>query len=113
MIFFPKKSFIQIDPKDKHIDLFLKEIVTSSKWEDNLEAISKARELILNEYQLFPFLCNRINELELQKLKTDSFAKELFSFKGGNAYFDNYPFGVSFKKQVLKIRKKIISKFKL
>jgi hypothetical protein len=47
--FFPENSFIQIDPKDKHINLFLKEIVTSNKWEDNLDAISKARELILNE----------------------------------------------------------------
>ena len=74
--YFPKDSFIQIDPKDKHIDLFLKEIVASTKWEENLDAITKARELILNEYQLFPFLYNQINELELKKLEKDSLQKE-------------------------------------
>lgn len=58
--FFPKDSFIQLDFKDRHIDLFLKEIVVSKKREENLDAISKSRDLILNDYQLYPFIYKQI-----------------------------------------------------
>jgi hypothetical protein len=105
--YFPKNSYIQIDPRDKHIDLFLKEIVVSNKWEENLEAITKARDLILNEYQLFPFLYYQINELESQKLGKDSLQKELFSFRGGDEYFDNNPFGVRVHKEFNKIIRRL------
>lgn len=105
--YFPENSYIQIDPKDRHIDLFLKEIVVSAKWEENLEAITKARDLVLNEYQLFPFLYIKIKELESQKLKKDSLQKELFSFKGGDEYFDNYPFSVMLNKEFNKIIRRL------
>lgn len=101
--YFPKDSFIQIDPQDKHIDLFLKEIVNSNRWEQSLEAISKARDLVLNKYQLFPFLCNQINELEKHKNEKESLKKELLSFKGGDDYFDNYPLSVMVEKEFNKI----------
>jgi hypothetical protein len=110
--FFPKGSFIQIDPNDKHIHLFLKEVVNSRKWEENLEAISKARDLILNEYQLFPFLYNKIKSFELEKV-ANSKEKELIHFKGGNDYFDNYPIGVAIERQILKMANKIENKFKI
>lgn len=104
--FFPKNSFIKIDPNDKHIDLFLKEVMLSNKWEENLDEIKKARELILNKYQLFPFLYDKINELDTIQKENSSSYKELVSFKGGNAYFDNYPFSILFKKNILKLVKK-------
>jgi hypothetical protein len=106
--FFPENSFIQIDPKDKHINLFLKEIVESNKWEENLDAISKARDLILNEYQLFPFLSNHIKSFELEKTANLATEKELINFKGGNDYFDNYPLQIAIEKQSLKM----INRFK-
>lgn len=106
--FFPKDSFIQIDPKDKHIELFLKEIATSTKWEENLDSIAKARELVLNEYQLFPFLSHQIKSLELQKGVNSSLNKEQVHFRGGNDYFDNYPISVAIEKQ----SQKIVNKFK-
>lgn len=106
--FFPKNSFIQIDPNDKHIDLFLKEIVTSTKWEENLDAITKARELVLNKYQLFPFLYNQIKLLESFNNNSLLSSKELIEFKGGDDYYDNFPFSVAVEKQSLKI----INKFK-
>lgn len=99
--FFPKDSFIQIDPSDKHIDLFLKEIVVSNKWEQSLDAISKARDLVLNEYQLFPFLANEIRALESKKIDNSSIKGHIY-FKGGNEYFDNYPFSVTLEKVYLK-----------
>lgn len=105
--FFPKDAFIQIDTNDKHVDLFLQEIIASNKWEENLDAISKARELILNEYQLFPFLSHQIKALESVNGASVFQSKELVHFKGGNAYFDNYPFEVEIKKEFLKIRNKI------
>ena len=104
--FFPKNSFIQIDPNDKHIDLFLTEIVNSNKWEENLDAISKARELILNKYQLFPFLSNHIRKFEKEKANS-SLEKELIYFKGGNDYFDNYPIKIALEKYSLKVLKKL------
>lgn len=105
--FFPKNSFIQIDPKDKHIKLFLKEIVASNKWEENLDAISKARELILNEYQLFPFLSNKIKAFELEKTDKLSLQKDLIYLKGGDDYFDNYPTIVMLEKKVFNLKRRI------
>lgn len=104
--YFPENSFIQIDPKDKHIPLFLKEIVSSKKWEESIEAIEKARNLVLNEYQLFPFLYNKIKVLESAKKSDFSAPKELVSFKGKNDYFDNYPLTVGLEKQFFKMKRK-------
>ena len=36
------------------------EAIARNAWEVNLDAIAHARELILNHYQLFPFLANQI-----------------------------------------------------
>ena len=105
--FFPKNSFIQLDPKDKHIDLFLKEIVNSKKWEQNVDAIVTARELILNEYQLFPFLYNQISALESINSKSQLSQKELVSFKGKDQYFDNYPLKIVLEKNYYKIKRKL------
>lgn len=105
--FFPKESYIQLDPKDPHIDLFLKEIIASKRWEEGLEDITKARQLILEEYQLFPFLYGKINAMEAAK-GTDSVAnKQTVAIKGGNTYFDNYPKSILIEKNILKIRNKI------
>jgi hypothetical protein len=106
--FFPKDSYIQIDPKDKHIDLFLKEIIQSNKWEENLDAIAKARELVLKEYQLFPFLYNQIKTLELSKGINTIQEKEIVSFFGGDKYYDNCPFNVILEKKIFKIKRKIL-----
>ncbi|HSD07360.1 glycosyltransferase family 10 domain-containing protein [Flavobacterium sp.] len=105
--FFPENSFLQIDPKDKHIKLFLKEIIKSNRWEENLDAISKARELVLNEYQLFPFLSNQISFLEAKKVGNLVEKKEQIHFKGGNNYFDNFPLGVKIEKEAFKMIRRI------
>lgn len=104
--FFPENSFIQLDPNDKHSHLFLKEIVSSNKWEENLEAIKIARELVLNEYQLFPFLYNQIKALEVVNGKFKTLKKELITFKGKDAYFDNVPKSVTLEKNLSKLMRK-------
>lgn len=105
--YFPSDSYIQIDPKDKHIDLFLKEIVVSTKWEENIEAIAKSRDLILNDYQLFPFLSKQIKALEKGKAANLRLKSQRIQFKGGDRYFDNYPLSVGIEKQYLKIVNKL------
>jgi len=107
--FFPENSYIQLDPNDRHIDLFLTEVNASKKWEENIDAITEARKAILNEYQLFPFLYNHIMALESAKSKQES--KQLVAFKGKNAYFDNYPVQISIEKNMLKIKNKITKLF--
>ena len=61
--YFPKESFIQIDINSPET-LFenLKEKLSKSFWESSLASIQEARELMLNKYQLFPFLVKRIEE---------------------------------------------------
>ncbi len=106
--FFPKNSFIQIDPKDKHIKLFLKEIVSSNKWEQNIDAINTARDLILNEYQLYPFLYNKIKSLESINGIYAKQNKEIVFIKGTNEYFDNYPIQLDILKLYNKAKNKLL-----
>lgn len=105
--YFPANSFIQLDPKDKHADLFLKDIVHSKKWEENIEAITIARNSILNEYQLFPFLYNQIKALESINGNSANRPKKEFHFKGKDRYFDNYPTELILKRKLAKIKAKI------
>lgn len=110
--YFPKNSFIQMDPNDKHIHLFLKEIIHSNKWEQNIEDIKTARNLVLDEYQLFPFLYDKIKLLEENKINNECIDKELVFFQGDNKYFDNYPFSVALKKEFYKIKREIGNKLR-
>jgi len=105
--YFPKKSFIQLDSKDKHIHLFLKEIIKSNIWEENIEYIIEARNLILKKYQLFPFLYDKIMALESMNGEYFNLKKEIISFKGGNNFYNNYPLKVLIDKNIYKIKGKI------
>ncbi|MFM7878444.1 MULTISPECIES: glycosyltransferase family 10 domain-containing protein [Microcystis] len=62
--YFPKESFIWIDiNKPQEAIEIIQEAIASQQWEKNLEAITHARELILNEYQFFPFFARQIQEI--------------------------------------------------
>ncbi|MCW2119443.1 glycosyltransferase family 10 domain-containing protein [Flavobacterium sp. 7A] len=107
--FFPKNSFIQMNPKDRHIDLFLKEIVQSNKWDENKDAINEARNLVLNKYQLFPFLHTQISGMERIKGSRLMNDKEGITITGKDAYFDNYPFSIDIERFFRKVKFKINS----
>ncbi|MDO7135399.1 glycosyltransferase family 10 domain-containing protein [Algibacter lectus] len=108
--YFPKDAIIQIDPRDKHIKQFLKEIVNSSNYNDKLEALNDARDLVLDNYQLFPFLYNQIQS-ELSKNGIDRRDnKEEFFFKGGNAYYDNYPISIDIERFIRKVKNRFNNK---
>lgn len=64
--FFPEESFIRIDINDPKQAL---EIITAAiknnEWKSRLDAIEKARSLVLNNYQFFPYISKLIEEDKL------------------------------------------------
>jgi hypothetical protein len=71
--YFPKESFIHVDINSPQASLkTLKEKLSQDFWETSLASIQEARELVLNKYQLFPFLADKTmgyhDELPPQKI---------------------------------------------
>jgi len=62
--YFPEEALVQIDINDPDAGEKIREAVASNRWLKNLDAISHARELVLNRYQLFPFLSEEIGKEE-------------------------------------------------
>jgi hypothetical protein len=60
--YFPKEAFVQIDIKDKGVFRLIGEVAKSDLWMKNRDAIAYARELVLDRYQLFPFIESRARE---------------------------------------------------
>ena len=61
--YFPPKSFIQIDINSPETAIKeLKTKLTHEFWESALDSIREARELVLNKYQLFPFLVEQFEK---------------------------------------------------
>jgi hypothetical protein len=59
--YFPTDAYIPIDINDPIAALkTIRKNATPENWEKRLPAISEARDLILNKYQLFPFLTEQI-----------------------------------------------------
>jgi len=68
--YFPPKSFIpiDIDSPEKAFNS-LKSILAKDDWEKRLPALKKARDLVLNRYQLFPHLFRLIRAQPQRDLK--------------------------------------------
>lgn len=59
--YFPQESFIRIDIEKPEIAMdIIKSAIKNNEWEKRLPALKTAREQILNQYQLFPYLAKRI-----------------------------------------------------
>jgi hypothetical protein len=58
--FFPKEALVRIDIRDPQAIEQVRETIASDRWQRNLDAIAEARRLVLNRYQLFPFLAQQI-----------------------------------------------------
>lgn len=72
--YFPKGSYIDIDPKRPAWSLGkINETLSSNYAEENAELIREARELVLNKYQLFPYMSEKVREHPLKPLKKDIF----------------------------------------
>jgi hypothetical protein len=76
--YFPADSFVRIDIDDHQTaSRIIRQTVNSGEYEKRLPAIRKARDLVLNQYQFFPFL---VNELRSYPRKTVSAPVHLASF---------------------------------
>ncbi len=62
--YFPAEALIQIDINAPDVVEQIKSAVSSHAWQRNLDAIAYARELVLNRYQLFPFVAQQIRSFE-------------------------------------------------
>lgn len=58
--YFPSDSYIQIDIEDPSVYKKINEITKSGLQQKHLDAIDHARKLVLNKYQLFPFIESEI-----------------------------------------------------
>ncbi len=71
--YFPKGSFIRIDI-EKPVEAIetIKKVLKENSWESRFEAISKARDLVLNKYQFFPFISDYIHSQLQQGISGES-----------------------------------------
>lgn len=61
--YFPEDSYIWIDINDPQKALqTMREAIENNEWEKRIEAIKQARELLLDKYNLFPFVANFVKE---------------------------------------------------
>ena len=64
--FFPSDSLVCFDLDDPNAMTQIKEIISSNLWDRNIDAINHARNMVLEKYQLFPFLAEQIQKNENQ-----------------------------------------------
>jgi Glycosyltransferase family 10 (fucosyltransferase) C-term len=61
--YFPKESYIKIDiAKPEEAADIIKQAVSDRLWEKNLDAIEESRNRVLNQFQFFPYMANKIRE---------------------------------------------------
>ena len=61
--YFPKESIILINPnrKEETLDI-MRNSVRNRLWDERIDSIKEARDLILNKYQFFPFMTKEIKK---------------------------------------------------
>jgi len=88
--YFPRESFVELDILDPFAPEKIREVIASDLWRRNLDAIAYARQLVLDRYQLFPFIAQEISEHEQgacfgvhlrQSVHVPATAYPLFTFK--------------------------------
>jgi len=81
--YFPSESFVSIDIKkpDEALSI-IEDTINENMWKKRLDAISQARELILEKYQLFPFLTEYIAEWDNKNGHND---KKIIVIPGENS----------------------------
>ena len=73
--YFPKESFISIDPTHPNEALeIIKAAIADNEWENRIEAISEARNRVLNRYQFFPYIANMIKQ-DLNRNETNRYKR--------------------------------------
>lgn len=62
--YFPRESMVCIDINDPQAIDKIKDTIASNRWSQNIDAIEHARQLVLDSYQLFPFVVQEIRRYE-------------------------------------------------
>jgi hypothetical protein len=62
--YFPPESMIYVDIQDPDAIKIIQQGIADRLWEKNFQAIAEARNRILNQYQLFPFIVNQIKQFQ-------------------------------------------------
>ena len=62
--FFPDESMVRIDIEDPDVLNTIRDTIHSDLQIRNREAIAHARQLVLEKYQFFPFICSQIRRFE-------------------------------------------------
>lgn len=83
--FFPRDSFVQLDPENPDPMSFLREVLKSGLQERNLEAIAEARRRVLNDYNLFNVLTQEIavNQMQYETKQPRKHLRVIFNHSGG------------------------------
>ena len=69
--YFPEESIIKINPEEPENAIrIIRESINNGLWEKRLSVISEARQLILNKYQFFPAIAEKIRKATLGRKKT-------------------------------------------
>ena len=64
--FFPPESLIRININDPDAHEFIRDVIETDQWMKNREAIAYARELVLDKYNLIPFIAHEIANQQKQ-----------------------------------------------
>ena len=63
--YFPSESLIKIDIRHENVIDQIKEVLLKDPYLESLDAIRKARNLVFNKYQLFPYIHEKINSINI------------------------------------------------
>ncbi len=88
--YFPRGAYIPLDPRkpERALDQ-LRSVIRNNEWEDRLDDLRRARELVLEEYQFFPRTEQLIREYLPTSVdkKTYHIPANLSPWKGGKESF--------------------------
>jgi hypothetical protein len=62
--FFPRESYVQLDPQHPDPERFLRDVISSDLREANLGAIAEARRRVLYDYNLFNLIATEVERQE-------------------------------------------------
>ena len=62
--YFPEGSYIQIDIKKETTIEDIKSFLSKDNYEERISALKEARELILNQYNMWPLIKNTLNQIK-------------------------------------------------
>jgi Glycosyltransferase family 10 (fucosyltransferase) C-term len=78
--YFPEQAMILIDPNKPEAALrIIKEAMNHDRWQQNLQWIEEARNLVLNKYQFFPAIAERVKAAGLGNKKRFYFIRKPYS----------------------------------